>query len=174
MVVKSQEQKSSRNKKDLKQKKMNNLTLKVFTIALVVFSNSVYSQDFQWAKHIGGTGDDQGASIALDIDGNVYTTGYFNGTVDFDPGPETFELTSVSSNSDIFISKLDVDGNFVWAKTFGSNGIDQGFSITTDDAGNVYITGAYRFTTDFDPGAGVFNLSTTLNGVNIFILKLLN
>ena len=51
----------------------------------------------------------------IDNLGNVYTTGSFQGTVDFDPGTGTYELTSVGE-TDIFISKLDANGNFLWAK----------------------------------------------------------
>ena len=60
---------------------------------------------FSWAKGMGGTSFDSGNSIIVDSSGNVYTTGYFNGTVDFDHGPGTFNLTSAGSE-DIYISKL--------------------------------------------------------------------
>ena len=83
------------------------------------------SQNFQWAKKMGGTSNDYGNSIALDSGGNVYSTGYFQGTVDFNPGAGTFNLTSAGSN-DIFISKLDASGNFVWAKQLGGTSSDYG------------------------------------------------
>ena len=67
---------------------------------------------------MGGTGYDEGYSIALDASGNVYTTGYFYRTADFDPATGTFNLAS-AGNYDILISKLDVSGNFVWAKAMG-------------------------------------------------------
>lgn len=69
---------------------------------------------FTWAKSFGGSGNDWGLAITTDPTGNMYTTGSFSGTVDFDPGPGSFTLTS--SGGDIFISKLDAAGNFVWAK----------------------------------------------------------
>jgi hypothetical protein len=61
---------------------------------------------------MGGTNVDQGIDVALDSAGNVYTTGFFLGTVDFDPGAGTFNLTSAGSG-DLFVSKLDASGNFV-------------------------------------------------------------
>ena len=67
----------------------------------------------------GGTGSDVGYSVAVDSSGNVYTTGKFKDTVDFDPGAGTANLTS-NGGIDVFVSKLDSSGNYVWAKSFGS------------------------------------------------------
>jgi hypothetical protein len=118
---------------------------------------------------MGGTNWDQGFSIAVDGSGNVYTTGYFQETVDFDPGAGTSNLTSAGS-WDIFISKLDAAGNFDWAINMGGTGLDNGNSIAVDGSGNVYTTGWFEFTVDFDPGAGTSNL--TSSGQDIFISKL--
>ncbi|HEY9082330.1 MAG TPA: SBBP repeat-containing protein [Vicingaceae bacterium] len=137
---------------------------------LTLFSLLSNAQNFAWAKRIGGTGSDYGYSITTDATGNVYTTGYFYDTVDFDPGVGVFNLSSVG-NFDIFVSKLDVSGNFVWAKSIGGTGYDYGMSITTDASGNVYISGIFEGIVDFDPGAGVFNLSST-GSQDIFISKL--
>ena len=70
---------------------------------------------------MGGTSQDWGRDDAVDSAGNVYTTGYFIGTADFDPGSGTYNLTS-HGNDDIFVSKLDSSGNFVWAKGMGGAG----------------------------------------------------
>lgn len=58
---------------------------------------------------------DKGNAVKVDGSGNVYSIGTFSGTCDFDPSAATFTLTS-SGNQDVFISKLDVSGNFVFAK----------------------------------------------------------
>jgi len=131
------------------------------------------SGNFVWAKSMGGTWYDSGYSIAIDALGNVYTTGEFDGTVDFDPGAGTFNLTS-SGYGDIFISKLDSSGNFVWAKKMGDGDIDGGLGIAIDASGNVYTTGYFRGTVDFDPGVGTFNLSVpgNPNDPDMFISKL--
>ena len=71
--------------------------------------------NFLWAKQHGGTSQDYGFSITTDNQGNVYTSGSFWGTVDFDPGPGFFNLTSAGTY-DVFVSKLDASGNFLWAK----------------------------------------------------------
>ncbi|MCB0771599.1 MAG: SBBP repeat-containing protein, partial [Flavobacteriales bacterium] len=72
------------------------------------------AQSFEWTKSFGGSLADYGLSIALDASGNVYTTGYFQGTVDFDPGAGTTNLTSEGS-LDVYVQKLNATGNFVWA-----------------------------------------------------------
>ena len=128
------------------------------------------SGTFIWAKSMGGTKWDFAYSIAIDGSGNVLTTGYFLFTADFDPGPGTYNLTP-SGNFDVFISKLDASGNFMWADRIGGTDVDYGFEIATDGAGNVYIAGEFKGTVDFDPGTDVNNL-TSFGTYDIFISKL--
>ncbi|MCB9448047.1 MAG: SBBP repeat-containing protein [Flavobacteriales bacterium] len=128
------------------------------------------SGNFIWARSFGGSLDDIGRSITVDASGNVYTTGYFQGTADFDPGAGTANITS-AGNEDIFIQKLDASGNFLWAKSFGGSLADYGLSIAVDAAGNVYTTGYFQGTADFDPGAGTANHSSAGNE-DIFVQKL--
>ena len=109
-------------------------------------------------------------SMVTDDLNNLYTVGFFNGSIDFDPGPATFNLTS-NGLFDIFIQKLDSNGNFIWAKSFGGHLSDKGTSICRDNLGNLYITGAFKDTVDFDPGPAIYNLSSQW-GPDIFILKL--
>jgi hypothetical protein len=127
--------------------------------------------NYVWAKSIGGVTADTGRSITLDSLGNFYTTGSFQGTVDFDPGVGTANLTSTGSD-DIFISKLDSSGNYVWAKNVGGVSAEAGNSIAFDASGNVYTTGSFQGTVDFDPGAGTANLVSTAGNPDIFVSKL--
>ncbi len=116
--------------------------------------------DYVWAKSMGGTRYNFGYGIAVDASGNVYTTGWYDGTVDFDPGAGTFNLSANNGSGyyDVFISKLDANGDFVWAKSMGGSGSDEGMGIQLDASGNIYIAGSYAYTVDFDPNAGVSNL----------------
>jgi hypothetical protein len=125
------------------------------------------SGSFLWAVGIGGTDDDRGTSIALQGTGEVYATGAFRATVDFDPGPAVFNLTS-SGYCDIYVLKLDPQGSLVWAKRAGAGTSDRGYAIGLDAAGNSYITGYFQQTVDFDPGPGVYNLTSAGNS-DIFI-----
>ena len=129
-----------------------------------------------WAKRVGGTGFDIGYSVAVDNSGNIYCTGSFIGTVDFDPNAGVSNLTSDASTSgtfeDIFVLKLDPNGNYVWAKRIGGTSyLDNVFSITLDHSSNVIVAGRFKSTVDFDPGIGTANL--TSNGIEDgFVLKL--
>lgn len=137
----------------------------VFVTKLDVSGNLI------WAKQMGGSGGDQGTAIAIDGSQNVYTTGVFNSTADFDPGAATFNLLS-QGQEDIFISKLDASGNFMWAEDIGGIGTNIANSIAVDALGNIYTTGYFYATTDFDPGAGTFNLTPPSSGSAAFVSKL--
>jgi hypothetical protein len=93
---------------------------------------------FGWAKKMGGASYDRGQSLVVDQNGNVYSTGNFSTTVDFDPGAGTYNLTS-AGHADTFIGKLDANGNFVWAKRIGGTEDDFGTGIAVDDSTNIYI-----------------------------------
>ncbi|MBL7897168.1 MAG: hypothetical protein JNJ99_01450, partial [Crocinitomicaceae bacterium] len=109
-------------------------------------------------------------SICVDSDENVFVTGTFSGTVDFDPGSGTANLLS-SGSEDIFILKLDSSGNFIWAKKIGGTASDIGNSIMCDSSDNVILGGAFRNSVDFDPGAGNYVISS--NGMrDAFMLRL--
>ncbi len=110
---------------------------------------NVYAQQptFDWAKRTGNNTLDLGQQIRLDNFGNVYTVGYFQGAVDFDPATGgVFNLTANGTGSN-FIQKVDASGNFIWAKKF--DGIN--CNITSFDIdSNIYIVGHYQGSTDFD------------------------
>jgi len=96
-----------------------------------------------WTKTWGGLDVDQGYCVAADGSGNTYVTGYFAGTVDFDPGAGVDSHTSTFL-WDVFLSKFDPSGTFLWAQTWGGNNWQRGRSVDTDASGNVYVTGTYR------------------------------
>lgn len=146
---------------------------KFILIAFLLQVISIKAQQtlFQWAKRTGGSGSDNGNSVTVDFLGNVYTTGHFQGTVDFNPGTGVFLLTSAGAE-DIFVRKLDASGNFIWAGSMGGVGSDDASSIKVDNSGNVYTTGSFEASADFDPGTGVFNLTSLGGPKDIFVSKL--
>ncbi len=109
--------------------------------------------DFLWVVAWGGAGSDMPMEISTDVSGNLYFAGDFTGTCDFDPGPGTDEHAS-NGDWDVFISKLDADGNFQWAVTWGGAGYDSPVAIDTVFADTIYVSGSFEGTTDFDPGPG--------------------
>ncbi len=123
-----------------------------------------------WVKQMGGSLDDNGTAIAVDAAGNVYITGWFHGTVDFDPGFGETSLTSAGL-TDIFIQKLDTDGNFVWVKQMGGTNDCEARGITVDVSGNIYTTGVFKGTANFHTGFGT-SYFTSAGDWDIFIHKL--
>jgi len=122
----------------------------IYTLKLDASANLI------WAKRAGNNGNDYGASISLDALNNVYVAGSFSGKVDFDPGTGSYSLTAKSYDG--FVFKLDPSGNFVWAVKTGGKFDDRCTSVTLDNMNNVYVTGYFKDTCDFDPGAGSYNL----------------
>ncbi|MFO7659562.1 MAG: SBBP repeat-containing protein [Candidatus Cloacimonadaceae bacterium] len=116
----------------------------------------------EWAASAGSTVSDWGSAIATDNAGNSYVTGYFSNTIDFG----TTTLTCAGT-FDIYVAKLDPDGNWLWAKQAGGVGEDEGYGIAVDNDGNVYITGYFEYTAMF----GIFPL-TSPGYHNIYVAKL--
>jgi Beta-propeller repeat len=139
-------------------------------IVVVALSSS---GDYVWSKQFGSSGEDRGSTIAVDTSGNLYVSGYFMGTADFDSGPGTAILAS-EGHSDIFLFKLSSSGNLVWAKQFGGSNFDGGYAVAVDTSGNVYVSGYFMGTADFDPGPNaVYLASPGPNGyTDSFVVKL--
>lgn len=129
------------------------------------------AQTFQWAKGYGSTSDDQARDVAVDAaTGDIYTSGMFQGTVDFDPGPGSTTATAMGS-WDSYLLKLDSLGNFEWVRIWGGSGSDMTHAVTLDAGGNPIVTGSFFFTVDFDPGPGITTL-TSNGSSDAFLLKL--
>jgi gliding motility-associated-like protein len=162
-----------------------------------VGSESIYIAKFDalgnniWVKHMEHNYSpsilyEYGSTIEVDENGNVFTTGQFVDSTDFDPGPNVYKLYAVGHLNnviDVFVCKLDSNGNFIWAKQFGKKDYTYSPNIThilfatdliLDKNNNVITTGFYSTEADFDPGIGTFELKTSTQGVNTYICKLDN
>ena len=104
-------------------------------------------------------------SMALESNGDVYTTGSFVGTQDFDPGVGVSNLISAGID-DIYLTKYDLNGNFIWGKSIGGAGFDYGDVLGVDNSGNIILAGVVSGTVDFDFGPS----TTTLTDAN-FVAK---
>jgi hypothetical protein len=114
-----------------------------------------------WARTWGGQSEDVALGITVDANGNSYVGGGFGDTVDFDAGAGTDNHTSLSGIlPDASLSKYDSSGNFQWARTWGGSYIDAVTDVACDSLGNIYATGYYGMTVDFDPGTGIDSKST--------------
>jgi gliding motility-associated-like protein len=117
-----------------------------------------------WVKQFAGIGTDVGSygtSIELLQDGSIIACGSFVKTVDFDPGPNTFILSTIG-NYEGYITKLDNNGNFAWAKKLGDAATIypsvEILDVKADASGNIFTTGTFLGICDFDPGPGTYNL----------------
>lgn len=127
-----------------------------------------YSYDY---THVYSSSNGAGGGIVSDSDGNIYTSGYFYGTHDFDFGSGTDEKTPGGTYS-AFLTKTDSSGNYVWTKVFQGSGNSLGFQLSADSLGNIYWVGSFTDTVDFDPSSGTEN--KTSRGIRDFYIVKLN
>lgn len=123
-----------------------------------------------WVKSYGALDNDYANGISLDDDGNIYVTGVFQQTVNFNPDGAGGVVTS-NGFHDVFILKLDSAGDFIWVKSIGSPNYEEAASISPDNLGNVYVTGFFFSPIDFDPSDGEFVMNSSGTG-NAFFMKL--
>jgi hypothetical protein len=114
-----------------------------------------------WAKQYGGIYVDMGNSISRDLTGNLYVTGSCRVTSSFG----SVQITSYGLD-DMFIAKLDSEGNCLWAKHAGSVNFDYGFGVSVDVNGNSYIVGTFEGDASFDSIK-----KTSSGGDDIFVSK---
>lgn len=98
-------------------------------------------------------------STFTDASGNIYASGRFRGRADLDPGEgEQYFQPADPSAADGFLIKLNQEGNFCWARSFGGQASPYAFcdlycGSTTAD-GHLLFLGSYAWGVDFDPGEG--------------------
>ncbi len=127
--------------------------------------------NFGWVRQITGTNEEEGTALTTDPSGNIFLGGTFNGTADFDPGAGVFNIVTTGTRT-IFAEKLDASGNYLWAKAMQGSSQNNVDGIAIDPLGGVYLTGQFQNTVDFDPNAGVSNL--TSNGARDLFLQRLS
>lgn len=151
----------------------------VTAVVVAVSSIFVLSSTHAWTpttpqvtvSAFGGVDTDVVTDIARDSSGNIYTVGYFQTTIDVNPGTATTHLVS-AGDVDIFVTKLDSSGDLVWAHRFGASNTDQANSVAVNSAGDVFITGHYSGTVDFNPSPSVTNNLVSAGAWDAFVVKL--
>jgi hypothetical protein len=127
---------------------------------------------YVWAKSYGiGTHPEEVKDCRVDSNGDVIVLGKFYNTVDFDPGAGVLNLTANPGN-DVFVQKLDVNGNLLWATAYGNSVNDMVFQIDLDSNQDIYIAGELEGTVDFDPGPGAFSFSSNSGSKDGYVYKL--
>ncbi|MBK6989565.1 MAG: T9SS type A sorting domain-containing protein [Bacteroidetes bacterium] len=122
--------------------------------------------NWKWARSAAGGEYDQSSTITTDASGNVIIAGYF--ASDFITlGSITLQNAGLGFD-DVFIAKYDSSGNLVWAQSFGSTSDDKATAVTTDNAGNIYLTGYFYSPTIT---IGTYTFTNAGNVGDIFIVK---
>ena len=123
-----------------------------------------------WAGTFGNSQySDSIYGFAVDSSANVYVSGLFKYTIDFDIGPGVYEVTHEGWQPNMYIAKYSPDGNIIFVRIFPPS-VAYG-TISLDTADNIYLTGGFYETIDFDPGPGVEE-HTAVGGTDIFLMKL--
>jgi uncharacterized repeat protein (TIGR01451 family) len=105
---------------------------------------------FSWVKQFSSSGNEFGKKIAIDIANRIYVIGTFDGTFDADPSAGTTNVTS-NGYMDVFMSKYNSNGNFIWTKSLGSATYsDEAHSIIVDSSFNIYTRSWSREGINFD------------------------
>ena len=136
------------------------------SLVLLGLANTTNAQAYQtnWANEIASnSGTSQSLDILVDGSGNLYDLGTFNGTTNFDPTRSDESATAVGQ-SDIYLRKLDANGNLLWVETYGSTGHDTPTKMATDANGNIVVVGSFVNTINFTNSASVNSI--TSNGNN--------
>ncbi|MBI2271681.1 MAG: SBBP repeat-containing protein [Bacteroidetes bacterium] len=129
-----------------------------------------------WATYYGGSGDDQGYSIAIDASNDVFIAGSTS-SVNFPVLNLAGAYNQPASGGlqDVFILKLNNSGVQLWATYYGGSGDDLAYSIAIDNSNNILITGSAT-SVNFPVLnlAGAYNQPGNAGGQDAFVLKFNN
>jgi hypothetical protein len=129
-----------------------------------------HSGNAYWVKTlVGANSNDYSSSenLAIDASGNIYTTGDFSGTIDFDPSINTYTLSS-GVFPKMYINKLSSNVNFIWAKELSCDKANIDINIL----GQINLAGTFRGSVDFDPSSNTYSMTSISNTFDIFISSL--
>ncbi len=122
--------------------------------------------NFLWVRSVTGSNECIPYSLALDNQGNSYVVGLFRSTGTF--GTNT--LVKPFGDRDAFITKLDREGNFLWAVRAGADGDDSATSVAADGAGGIFLGGYFERTVTF--GSAVLTNGNFLPYGEAFVARL--
>ncbi len=98
----------------------------------ITVNQNLITGDFDWARLIGSSSGEEAYGISIDNQGNIFLTGATMGNLNG-------ELNN--GGQDIFLLKLDSNGNELWTKLFGSDANEIAYGISIDNDSNIFVTG---------------------------------
>jgi subtilisin-like proprotein convertase family protein/predicted RNA-binding protein Jag len=122
---------------------------------------------YGWTKTWGGSGRDMIVDSTIDSSNNIYVTGVFPGTVNFNPDGTNNKVSN--GQNDVFLSKFNSDGTYAWTNTWGGNYGDWGTGVRVDSNGVAYVSGYFLWNVDFDTGAGTNIIDATYYEPSMFV-----
>ena len=106
-----------------------------------------------WAETWGSAQWDDAVGVAVDSKHNVDVSGHFT-TWSIGPGIAVNARTS-HGGLDAYLAKFDPSGQLIWVRSWGVSGNEWGITCSIDPWDNIYVSGRFEDTVDFDPGPGV-------------------
>jgi hypothetical protein len=128
-------------------KRLNYLCL--VGLLFVSAASAARGESVEWTRQLGTSEFDNSRGVSADGLGNVYISGFTNGSLG---GP-------YAGGDDAFVSKYDAAGNFQWSRQLGTSsfdGVDESYGVSADGLGNVYISG-YTHGSLGGPNAGEYD-----------------
>ena len=149
----------------------------VFLSSLGFYDSFVLKLDsggnFTWVNRINSNANVNSRFVKTDKLNQIYITGSFSGTIDLNPDSLINQNIFSNGSDDIFVLKMDENGAYAWGITMGGLNFDQATSMEVSDSLNVYLSGLFNSTMDFDPSPGTTSLSPTISR-DAFIAKYSN
>ncbi|MGD9976914.1 MAG: T9SS type A sorting domain-containing protein [Bacteroidales bacterium] len=146
---------------------------RLITIVLILFSLITSGQNWQWVKQFTQSPNPNLSNeldiydVKLSATGNIYITGSYISNFTLSGTTYNGYPSSASEAQDIFLAKLDSDGNVLWVQTAGSSDVDYPETLVLDGSENVYLSGRTKGTCDFGSGYSI----TTSGGFDGFVAK---
>lgn len=132
-----------------------------------------YNLNLMWAHSFGGTEWNTMNDLEVDENDQIYVAGGLGESIDVDPSASVAMTAWVGSN-DIVMSRYDTDGNYVDHMSIGSTGYDSAFGVETLGNNEFVLCGTYDGTVDFNPGAGVAQMTSSNGSRDGFVAKYAN
>ncbi len=128
-----------------------------------------YKSGYNWTYTFGGINMDSVNDSIIDSYGNIYLTGSFSETVDFDP-TSVEDNRSSNGGTDIFLVRINADGTYGWTYNVGGNDNDVSYGVALDNDNNPIITGTFSRNVDFNNSVNTY-YGTSLGRSDIFVVK---